>query len=328
MALVLIDGFDFYTAAQATVAGWSQAFTSMQAARLGTGQSARCPAGANVRALPSTYSTLIVGFAFDMTTSPTSTVDFFVIRTAAGANILRLQIVNGTPNLVKVLNSGGTVIATSTVNVVAGTWYYFEIKLVINGASGSVTTQLNGAADIATTTGNFGSTNAGQVGPVGAFNMNVDDLYVCDTTGSARNTFLGDIRVATSMANADGAHSQWTPDSGSAHFSRINEAQADGDTSYVSDVTPGDIDTYVFDDVDPSATVLGVQVNLHARKDDAGIRQIAPVIRESGTDHVGTTVTLGSTYSFTRELHDQDPTGSDWTASSVNAAEFGVKEIA
>jgi hypothetical protein len=129
-------------------------------------------------------------------------------------------------------------------------------------------------------------------------------------------------------ANADGAHSQFGVSSGSAHYSLINEATPDGDTSYVTDSTPGHYDTYVFDDIDSGATVYGVQLNLYARKDDAGTRQIAPVIRHSGTDHDGTTVTLGTSYGFTRELHDKDPTGTDWTPSTVNANEYGVKEVA
>jgi hypothetical protein len=130
------------------------------------------------------------------------------------------------------------------------------------------------------------------------------------------------------MPNGAGAHSAWTPNGATPNYACVDETTADGDTTYVSDSTPGDIDTYAFADVDASATVYGVQTNLYARKDDAGTRQIAPVVRQSGTDYVGTTVTLGSSYSFYSQIYNQDPTAADWTAAHVNADEFGVKEIA
>jgi len=75
-------------------------------------------------------------------------------------------------------------------------------------------------------------------------------------------------------------------------------------------------------------SVFAVQTVLAARKDDAGVRQIAPVIRQSTTDYDGTTVTLSSTYDQYRQIYPQDPTATNWTIANVNADEFGVKTIA
>jgi hypothetical protein len=328
MAVVLIEGFDHLTAAEMTAKGWSQVL-SMVTGRFG-GQATSTNSNAlTTKALPSTYSTLFVGFAFQMSAVGTQT--FWAIM-AGATSTLQLQL-DGSNHIV-VKNSSGTTIATGTTVLNTATWYFIEIKLVVNGASGSVIVNLNGVAEITVTTGNFGSTNVDHIGysrPSGTTGQTAsfDDIYCVDTTGSSpRNTFLGDVRVATIYPTADGAHTAWTPNSGTTHFTQVDEVQADGDTTYVSDSTPGDIDSYTFGDIDTGATVYGVQTNLYARKDDANTRQIAPVIRQSGSDNVGTTVTLSSSYVDYTQIYNQDPTSSDWTPTTVNADEFGVKEIA
>ncbi len=65
-----------------------------------------------------------------------------------------------------------------------------------------------------------------------------------------------------------------------------------------------------------------------ARKDDAATRQIANLQRQASTDYVGSTVTLSSTYATYSQIFNQDPTAADWTPTTVNADEFGIKEIA
>jgi hypothetical protein len=331
MAIVLIEGWDHLTASEVTSKGWSANPNSMAAGRF-DGQSASYTGASTTlnKTLPSSYSTLFAGFAFNPASLPASTQDFFCLQ--AGATLTFRLGLNTSGELV-VRNSGGTIIATGTTVLVAGSWYYIEVKCVINGASGSAEVHLNGVTEISSTAGNFGSANLDTVSfrtmSFTTARVQIDDVYVADSSGSApRNTFLGDVRVETIYPNGAGAHSDWIPNSGSSHYTQVDEAQADGDTSYVSDSTPGHIDTYAFGDIDTGATVYGVQTNLYARKDDANTRQIAPVVRQSGTDSVGATVTLGSSYATFSQLYNQDPTAADWTPTTVNADEFGVKEIA
>jgi hypothetical protein len=79
-----------------------------------------------------------------------------------------------------------------------------------------------------------------------------------------------------------------------------------------------------------TGTVFAVQTNLIARKDDAGLRTIAPVIRTGGTDYAGTTTAaLGASYLDYTQLYDrQDPVAADWSVTTVNGMEVGVKEVA
>lgn len=324
MATIMLDGFDYYASGDAVTRGWSGAPSSMPAGRIG-GQGFGLSALSRTRPLPAAKTTVIMGVAFTAS-GATNGNDIFALS-VAGTNTVRV-FTNG--GKLAIRNAGGTVIATGTTTIITGTWYYVEIKAVINGASGTAELHLNGAAEIASTTANFGSTGVDGVylNSGGWHDLVFDDLIVLDNTGTVNNDFLGDGRVVLLSATADGAHTDWTPTGGGSHYTQINDATPNGDTSYVSDATPGHIDTYTFSDVDSGATVFAVQKNLYARKDDTNTRQIAPVTRESGSDSVGATVTLSTSYLFYSQIDDKDPAAAAWTAAAVNGCEFGVKTVA
>lgn len=330
MAVVLIEGFDHMQAARIVDKGWSTAASSMQTGVF-SGQAARFASNTSSnKTLPSTYSTIWVGARLRFATS--GTFNRLTLRNSTTATC-RLTV--DASNHLAVLNSGGTTIATGTTNVSStSAWWYVEMKLVINGASGSIAVHLNGASEIGTTTGNFGSSNIDNInlnagGTTG--NTDFDDIYVLDGTGSApRNDYLGDVRVETLYPNSDpGNNAQWTPNSGSVHYTRVNESSGtfpDGDTTYVSNAVAGQRDSYGVGSLSVSSgSVFGLQTNLYARKDDAGTRQIADVIRQGGTNYDGTAKALASTYAFYSEIHNQDPTATNWSISNVNANEYGEK---
>ncbi len=261
--------------------------------------------------------------------------DFLRMR-AGSTNAFRVAM-NASGKII-VLNAGGTTIATGTTTLLDNTWYYVEVKGFINGASGTCEVHLNGVAgEIASTTGNFGSTAIDNrvFNEDNNINADFDDFYLCDSTGSApNNTFLGDIGIETAFPSADGAHTDWAPNTGTAHWSLVNESTGgtfpDGDTTYVSDSTVGHRDSYAFGDLPSLAgTVFGVKTLVYARKDDAGTRQIAAVSRPGTADRDGSTVTLTTSYVYYGEMRETNPdTGGTWTVSSVNGSEFGIKEVA
>lgn len=327
MALLLIEGFDHVATSQLSLKGWSALPTSMVTGRFG-GQGAQISNQARTMTKSHTAAaTVICGVAVNGPT--TAGLDFFALR--AGATLV-VRLSCDASGFVRVRNSAGTIIATGTATVISSGWHYIEVKAFVNGASGTIEVHVDGVVEIASTVTNIGSTNLDSIALIGNTSSIIttwDDIYVCDASGSApRNTFLGDVRISTIFPTADGAHTQWTPSTGTAHWSLVDETTPNDDTDYITDATPGDIDTFAFGDIDTSATVFGVQRNIYARKDDAGVRQIAGVTRQSGTDTVGSTFTLASTYTFFSEILPQDPTAADWTPTTINADEFGVKEIA
>jgi hypothetical protein len=231
----------------------------------------------------------------------------------------------------------GTVLATGATATSLGLWYYLELQATINSTTGSYTLRINGVTELTATNVNTqatGNASANQVrisagGNYGAFYSWFDDVYICDGMGSVNNTFLGDVRIQALLPTSDGANHAWTPSSGSDHYPLVNEVPPDGDTSYVGSSTVGQVDEYGMTTIAVSTgTVAGVQTLLYARKDDAGTRTIAPVVREGGTDYVGTAVSLGTSYAYFPQIYEQDPaTSAAWTIAGIGADSFGVKLV-
>jgi hypothetical protein len=150
---------------------------------------------------------------------------------------------------------------------------------------------------------------------------------VLSTAGGAPlNDYLGDVRIETLYPLADGSHTAWTPKTGTDHYAMVDERVIDGDGSFVYDATPGDKDSYILETF--IGTIYGAQLNIGARKGDSAVRQIKPLIKQSGTDYLGSLITLSSDYVIYSWLLDNDPSGSPWIAATINADEFGQELIA
>jgi len=350
MTLVMQEGFDnVSTIALLGAKGWTSVTSSGgggaginsliagrisgQAIRVASTSGGPASAGSMTVSLPSAASAFVVGFAFRKSGNVASAATVARLR-ASTTNTFNIALDTGGHLLIQ--NSSGTTIATGTTALNNNVWYYIEAKVVINGASGSVTVHLNGSSEIATTTGNFGSTGADSLqflATLDILNFDYDDLYVLTTGVAPNNDFLGDVTVETIYPTADGAHTDWTPDTGTAHFSRVNEHSGtfpDDDTSFVQASTVGNRDSYTFNSLSVlSASVFAVRTNLYARKDDAGTRKIAAVVRRAGVDYDGADASLSTGYSFFTEIRETDPsTSAAWTVGGVNNAEFGVKVTA
>jgi hypothetical protein len=340
MTLQLLDGFDHLTAAGMTAKGWSfnsgsNTFSETVVAGRLSGNAyqmthiGNAGDGTKTKNLPSTLTSLVCGCAIQLNKLPVAGNNEHLTLQAGGTKVLRVQFT--TTGALRFLNSGGTVLATSSLTISPNVWNYIEVKITINGASSTLQTQANGGPDVGSTTVNLGSsgiTNVmlGQlsIGPADVSNAVLwDDLYI--TNQSAPNgDFLSDCHVTTLYPTADGHYAQWTPNSGSNQFSRVNEHPPDGDTSYVSDNAIGDKDTFAVTTI-AGGSIRGVQTNLYARKEDAGFRQVAPIIRVASTDYQGTSETLTTSYVDGTQLYDQNPgTSTTWTVSDINAAEFGM----
>jgi hypothetical protein len=322
MALILVDGFDHYSSVDAAEKFWQGHIFGMVPGRGFGGQAMNVIINNAVsKTLPSSYSTVIVGAAYKLNATNDSKL--------MGLNTTQVTLhITGT-GFLYVRDSLGNIVATGTTIVPTGTWFYVEVKAV-KGSSGTVEVHLNGGPEIASTVGNFGTSNFDQIifynDTLGG-DTSVDDVVVMDGSGSApTNDFLGDVRVETLYPVADGSHVDWTPKTGTDHYAMVNEHLIDGDGSFVYDANPGDKDSYIIETF--IGTIYGAQLNIGARKGDSALRQIAPLIRQGGTDYVGTTRTLSADYVFYSWLLDNDPTGSPWLAATINADEFGQELIA
>jgi hypothetical protein len=239
-----------------------------------------------------------------------------------------------------VVSRNGTTLATSTTAIVPNVWIYMEFSYTINTTTGAYTLKVvSGGVETTWLTGTNVNTqttanaNSNGIKFTGTNNnaYNLDDVYVLNSSGSVNNTFLGECRILTSLPTADSATNKaWTPDSGTAHFSRVNEISPDDDTSYVYSATAGQLDTYTFASVSPTGAVAGVATTLCARKDDVGSRTISAEYRGGGSNYTGSkSFSPTSSYLMFQQIYETDPaTGLAWTAGGINAGEFGVNCVA
>lgn len=340
MALLFCDSFDHYTTNAQALLKWSNITTGGGAVVWGaTGRNAtngmRIPRhddGAFKILAGAAKAGLVIGVAFrPLTQMPNG---WHVVDILDGAN-LQCSVQLRLDGKLQVVVPGGTAIGSKILNL--NIYYYIEIKVVI-GNTGSYELRIDGGTELSNgSIDTQASTNAtcDRFQFAGGANLgsplaDYDDLYVCDTSGTVNNDFLGDVRVSALFPNGAGANSQWTPFVAGANYTNVDETTPNDDTDYVSDATVGHIDTYAYSDiVATAASIKGIQWIFYARKDDAGTRQIAPVIWQSGAAQVGATQTLGTNYNYFPVVFETNPhTAAAFTLSEINGDEFGVKVIA
>lgn len=227
----------------------------------------------------------------------------------------------------------GTVLGTSSAALPSTGWFYLEVKVVVHATAGSVTVKLNGLTTLLNLTGLNTKATANAYANEFAQGNNasssatvlVTDLYLCDSSGTENNNFLGDIRIDVEFPNGDGSHSDFTPSTGTSHSALVDEATPNT-TDYVSSSTVGAKDTYQFQNLTTiTGNILAVQVINAVMKDDAGSRSVANVVKSGATEVTDSAVVLSTSQTYSISVHEHDPaTSAAWTESGVNNAEFGV----
>jgi hypothetical protein len=230
-----------------------------------------------------------------------------------------------------------TILGTSSFALSAGTTYYLELKVTVHASAGTVDLVVNGLTNILSLTGKNTAQsgtnlwNAVQFGSLcdqgnNAATATYDDIYIFDSTTAINNSFLGAIRIDPFFPSAAGDETNWTPDSGS-NWARVSENPFDGDTSYVAATTAATKDTYKT----PTQPVVGsnifaLQINMMARKTDAGAAGLKSVIRIAGVDYLGVEQGVPSTYGNLRWIYNQNPaTSTAWVDGDIGPtkAQFG-----
>jgi hypothetical protein len=225
----------------------------------------------------------------------------------------------------EVFNGAGTSLGITAALPNKASWNYIELKAVIHSSAGAFELRINNVTVLSAT---GVKTNGNAHNYASAFvlgNGYFDDLYICDGTGADHNDFLTDSKVQTFLPTSDGAHTAFTPSSGSDHFSRLQTN--DGDTSYVQSGTLNDIDTYKITPGTITGVVQGVKIGAVVRKDNPASRDIGLVITDGGsTIAVLDDNVLTATYSeFTHIMPSNPVTSAPWVAADLATDEFGFK---
>lgn len=352
--LIFLDSFDHYATAD-LVLKWSAVVNpstgaspaiNATAGRRGGGAVVITNDGSLRKDLAGSR-TLIVGFAqkistFPTGTDPSSTIHWMTLGNADGNHLYLAVSLDGSIAAYRrdtaVTNATAyTLLGRTTGGILqAGVYAYVEVKATISAAtSGSVKVLVNGVTALNLTgikTISYASvtetvTRVLLLNPTSALGTTTtyDDLYIADNSGALNNDFFGDVRIDAVMPNAEGTYKEFTPDTGTVHYTRVNEAIAD-QTTYVAASSVGARDSYQFTDLASIVGVVrGVQIVDAAVKDDAGVRSIAHLSKSGVSEQYSAALPLSTDRKLYTTIQETDPaTGTYWTQAGINAAEFGV----
>ena len=276
-----------------------------------------------------------VGFSLALTNFPASTqtilayydggtVQMSVAMTSTGV----MQVYRG-----EWLTGGGSgLLATASLGLLAGQEYYIEFSATISDAAGAFELRVNNETVASgTSVDTKASSNAtSSVVRIGNGSLStvfgiVDDYYCTDGSGSEDVGFLGECRVDEAVPTGDGANTAFTTSTGTDHYALVDESTPDDDTSYVQDTAGKDTFTFPALAFTPDE-ILAVGIRWCAKKNDAGARTLAPVVRPDVTDDVGDAQALSTSYAWYLGWHRENPdTVAAWEVAEVDATEVGLE---
>ena len=352
MALLFMDSFDHYVTAD-LLEKWNAIYQPDVAIAVSAGNGRRStaglrfPIGSNnhrftlTKTVSASGAVAVVGFAFRPSNVGGPNTPAIVSIWNGGTILATLRLnTDGTLSACRGQHDG-TVLGTTSLAPPLNVFTYIEWKVTLSTSVGTVDVRLNGISALAltgqNTTPSLTTWTTFELGQrifanswPAAMNLDHDDLYVCDGSGAAPwNGFLGDCRVDVGAPTGAGASSQWTPSAG-ANYQNVDDAAPDDDATYNETTTVGHVDTFVVPDAaSAGATIRGVQVNLSARKTDAGTCSIAAAVKHGATTYVGADQAPATGYANLSTVFQTNPgTSAAWVEADFNAAEFGYKRTA
>lgn len=349
MALLFIDGFDHYAPqavdsfgdpwlARGKAAYLSPAATRIQGRRPSS-YALRLPAGSGggyVKNLEATRTSLIVGAAIRVAPFENTYIEPLLLgvrdSTAQISHLVKIGE-DGRLKLYRRQYGWDQLISTSIASAPARGWHYVELQVTQGTSNGILSVRVNGILAIQMNAQNtiqgggqlltvFVGAVPGESNPL---TVDVDDLYIADTSGTINNTFLGDVRVDALKAQANGALNQWTVEGAASAW----EAVSDGDdATAIRAATTGLRQSFDIEPLPVMATpaIHGVQLTMLARKTDAGLGKVKGLVVSGAQSAVSTDVILQEQLAWHTALFERNPNGDvQWTEAAFNAAEFGVE---
>lgn len=339
MALLWVDGFESYGTSNGSVPSptgivsrkyltYYESQMDIEEGRLGSGHCLQLATGNCWIETPvlTTNDTLIMGLAFK-TAGTGLNFDFeidFYDGTSKGASV---HIEDG---IIEVYGSAA-LLGTGYFDQQRNSWYWLEVKIKCNSTTGTYevkigeTTIVSGSG-VNTKAGSNDYHNKIRIDDDAAI-VSIDDLYICDSSGSSNNDFLGNVKVQTLLPDGAGNSTQFTPSAG-ANYACVDEVIIDDDTTYVEDSVSTNKDLYTYDNVASGTSgIKGIQIDTHCKETDATSYSIVTPIRSGSTDYDDSPQAIGTTsYVNKRRIAEQDPnTSAAWVEAGINAAEFGIK---
>lgn len=247
-------------------------------------------------------------------------------RDNAGAERVRLthDPSNGNTKLYYDVGAGIVQAGSTITTVLQGSRQTFDLRAVINGASGSLTLYIAGNARITSATIDFTAiTNLNKArftgwlwaGGVDNGRTNVSQVII------ATESTIG-MAVMTGYPSGAGANTAW-----GGTFVDIDETVYD-DTDFISSATNGQRESVAVTLVSAITgyNVRAYCVNARAKKGSSGPANLQLSVRVGATDYDSSSKALDLGYGSWGNVWEDNPaTAVDWTAAEATAAQAGVE---
>jgi hypothetical protein len=342
MALLYIDGFDHQNNTTDLIANFgpfewrAQSAVAFVAGRYGGRAINLGSYGTLTGVLTASLAEAFIGYALYLpATIPHQLVVWDSALQSASTPQVTINFDNNN-GVISVYRGTSTLLgATGNNAFTSAAWFYFEADIKISATVGVVNIMINGVSVLNLTGLN---TQAGTnstfdtVQPYAAVGNNnasaIDDFYICDTTTSSFNTFVGPTRVFTAFPVAASGSPQYTP-AASTNVSQVQETAMDSDTTYNYDATVGHKDLFTITTMPTGLVPIALQVTGAYRQDSAGTRAMASQILSNATELAGTSNVLNGIYTYQHDVYIVDPNGGiALTAANVNAMKIGYATTA
>lgn len=232
----------------------------------------------------------VIGWAYRLKASAPRDLDVYSLSN--DVNILARVLIDADGTLS--LRAGNSTIVGVTERALnVNHWYYIEVDVTLSGGSpimAAIEVRINGkvaasgsGSTLINDTDNLSQDNQGNYhqfsGLTGVGNdSDFDDLYIKNEAG-----YEGDPRVVPKYPEADGLITDWTPNSGSTTFDRVDTHPVDL-SKWIETATPNDIALWTMTLPSFSGTIPAINFSVLARKDDEGTKSFKIVFGPAGTD--------------------------------------------
>lgn len=339
MAMQFMDGFDYLIAANVGLK-WDAAvgFGLVSPGAYGKGKAIGASNNVMVKTLTSNFASGYMAFHLEFASFSSANVAIAAFRDAGTTQVDIRYDATGAMYFTRNGTTIGSVAATQ-YRLSPGQYYWIELQVDIHSTLGQANLYIN-ANSVLTQTGLNTQATANQffnqVAIIGNNSgVTFDNFHFWDPSAGDVHTFpYGEHIIETTLANGVGTHTSWNKGGSTINannYQQVNEANEDGDTTYVymSSSGAGDIDSYVFADIPETTGTIGtVAINVIVRIDDAGPHTYEHYTLSSGSSAVSSAQTPGANYDNIQTFQGKDPnTSTAWTIVGLNAAEFGYEFI-